>query len=597
MGKKSRKQNRDDSNKSETVNASITATVQKKTSIRSCGRSVTAATTRTTASHNSTHDVEKVSSSPSELSPSAQTVRRKKRRSLYSWCIQERQGIVWVWGCTLFGLLFGFAVGSGLLYGEYGKPPSIWRINLGGKIRSSNIYRTTATIVGDSNIAFFPLERKIKAFLGMHNIISFDDPSDIDANRGIGIPSAVVKKIDSAEMKSNPSHPFVYAVLREAIAREKGGYVHPDLGFLEPAPCGAARGIGMVRNLYHSCQTKCVPGVSNEKLEAKRNEQSQPSIKTTTKTTSSPTNNQQNQNRRYMQEEVLIRVPLSYQMTRKVALDTLLPRITREDQQKTIHELDDAALLALLLAHERGVGKYSRWLPYIASLPLEPSCGYSQKHRTYLLDSISALRDELRLDVSGWPGELIRATQYAERIVTSLSKDYGSSLQHPKDVTAHGNIRWAMCQVASRATGGSQKYGTLRMIPLLDMLNHDANAGAFVELKGTERLENGDFVDATEETDGGTFVVRSLRHGRRKALRIGQELLVNYNVPHYSGLDWLVSLGFIPPERYQNWRKLDAPLPRIRRDGPFAGIHDNNNDASRHQTGFFGVGSSDSKAL
>merc|ERR1719491_685382 len=88
---------------------------------------------------------------------------------------------------------------------------------------------------------------------------------------------------------------------------------------------------------YHSCQTKCVPGVSNEKLEAKRNEQSQPSIKTTTKTTSSPTNNQQNQNRRYMQEEVLIRVPLSYQMTRKVALDTLLPRITREDQQKTIH--------------------------------------------------------------------------------------------------------------------------------------------------------------------------------------------------------------------------------------------------------------------
>ena len=92
-----------------------------------------------------------------------------------------------------------------------------------------------------------------------------------------------------------------------------------------------------------------------------------------------------------------------------------------------------------------------------------------------------------------------------------------------------------------RATGGSQKYGSLRMIPLLDMLNHDANAGGFVELKGTERLENGDFVDATEEADGGAFVVRSLRHGRRKALRIGQELLVNYNVPHYSALDLLVS--------------------------------------------------------
>lgn len=397
MGKKSRKQNRDDSNKSEIVDASIAA-VEKKTSFPSWGGSVTAATTTSTASR-CAHDVEKLSSSPLGLSPSAHTVQRK-RRSLYSWCIQERQGIVWVWGCTLFGLLFGFAVGSGLLYGEYGKPPSMWRINLGGKIRSSKIYtRTTATIAGDSNVPFFPLGRKIKAFLGVHNIISVDDPSDNDANRGIGIPSAVVKKIDSAEMKSNPSHPFVYAVLREAIAREKGGYVHPDLGFLEPAPCGAARGIGMVRNLYHSCQTKCLPGLANEKLDAKRNEQSQPSMRTTTKTTSSPTNNQQNQNRRYMQEEVLIRVPLSYQMTRKVSLDTLLPRITREDQQKTIHELDDAALLALLLAHERGVGQYSRWLPYIASLPLEPSCGYSQKHRTYLLDSISALRDELGLDV------------------------------------------------------------------------------------------------------------------------------------------------------------------------------------------------------
>ena len=382
---------------------------------------------------------------------------------------------------------------------------------------------------------------------------------------------------------------FMFSYFWQAIAREKTGYVHPDLGIIEPAPSGAARGIGMVRNLYHDCQTKCVPGLANEKLQAKRNEKSQPS--------SSPTNNRkQQQQHRYMQEEVLIRVPLSYQMTRKVALDTLLPRITREDQRKTIHELDDAALLALLLAHEKGVGQYSRWLPYIASLPHEPSCGYSQKHRTYLLDSISALRDELGLDVSGWPGELIRATQYAEQIVTSLSKDYGSFLQHPKGVTAQENIRWAMCLVASRATGGSQKYGSLRMIPLLDMLNHDANAGGFVELKGTERLENGDFVDATEEADGGAFVVRSLRHGRRKALRIGQELLVNYNVPHYSALDWLVSLGFVPPERYQNWRKLDAPLPRIRRDGPFAGIHDNNNDANRQNTGYFGVSSSSSNS-
>lgn len=94
-----------------------------------------------------------------------------------------------------------------------------------------------------------------------------------------------------------------------------------------------------------------------------------------------------------MQEEILIKVPLSFQMTRADALATLLPRISPEVQRKaSIHELDDAALLVLLLAHERGVGKYSRWLPYIASLPLEPTCGYSKELRPYMLDRSKHLR-------------------------------------------------------------------------------------------------------------------------------------------------------------------------------------------------------------
>lgn len=74
-----------------------------------------------------------------------------------------------------------------------------------------------------------------------------------------------------------------------------------------------------------------------------------------------------------------------------------------------------------------------------------------------------------------------------------------------------------------------------------------------------------DFVEAKEDM-AGTFVVRSLRHGRRKALKEGQELLVNYNIPHYSPLDWFVSLGFVPPERQTPWAKVDPVLPRIRRD-------------------------------
>lgn len=85
--------------------------------------------------------------------------------------------------------------------------------------------------------------------------------------------------------------------------------------------------------------------------------------------------------------------------------------------------------------------------------------------------------------------------------------------------------------------------------------------------------EVGDVVES-EEADAGTFIVRSLRHGRRKALRKGQELMVNYNVPHYSPLDWFVSMGFVPPERQKRWQKIDPALPRIRRDAHGSGAAD-----------------------
>mmetsp|Transcript_5702 Transcript_5702/g.13864 ORF Transcript_5702/g.13864 Transcript_5702/m.13864 type:complete len:313 (+) Transcript_5702:846-1784(+) len=275
--------------------------------------------------------------------------------------------------------------------------------------------------------------------------------------------------------------------------------------------------------------------------------------------------------KKYFKEEILIKVPLSYQMTRKVALDTLLPRIPAEIQAKaSLYDLDDFVLLTLLLAHERGVGAYSRWLPYIASLPLEPSCGYSTSQRPYKLDALNVLHYEYGVDVNGWMSELMKAQKNADRIVASLNKDYGSSISHPKDVSSKDNLSWALCQVASRAVGGKAKYGTLRLVPLLDMVNHGFNFGSFVELTGEERLGEGDFIDAIDETDKGAYVLRSLRHGRRKALRIGQELLANYNVPHYAALDWFINMGFVPTERYSSWTKLDTPLPRIRRDGPFA---------------------------
>jgi hypothetical protein len=299
-------------------------------------------------------------------------------------------------------------------------------------------------------------------------------------------------------LMGDPSNPIVFNILKEAIVREKGGYVHPDLGMMMPAPSGAARGLGMVRDGYNKCQMHCVPGVAFEKLEPVGNRTS------------------------FKQEEVLIRIPLSFQMTRTVALDTLLPLIPADGLRKDpLQELDDAALLVLLLAHERGVSRASRWLPYIASLPTEPSCGYSTNLRPYMLDAVAAYGGELGVDVNGWPRELAKAGKYAEKIASGLSNDYGSFLESPQGVSVYENLQWALCQVASRATAGSDKHGSLRLVPLMDLINHDANAGGFVELTGNERLENGNFVNATEE-DSGTFVVRSLRHGRRKPLKKGQ---------------------------------------------------------------------------
>lgn len=271
----------------------------------------------------------------------------------------------------------------------------------------------------------------------------------------------------------------------------------------------------------------------------------------------------------YEQERVLIRVPRGFQMTRSVAIDTFTRDKFPKEVMAKLNDLDDSAVLVLFLAHEHGKGLYSRWHPYIASLPPEPNCGYSRRHRPQMLDAINAYRQELGVETQGWPQELIRATEYADKIAEGLNKDVGDYILTPDKLTSKENIEWALCHVASRATAGDTKYGSLRMIPVLDMINHDSNAGAYVELTGKERVKDGHFLDASE-TDAGTFVLRSLRHGRRKPLRKGQELLVNYNVPNYSPLDWLVTLGFVPPERWGPWQKIDAALPPVRTDGPFS---------------------------
>jgi len=345
------------------------------------------------------------------------------------------------------------------------------------------------------------------------------------------------------DFERNPSHPQAFTMLREAVVREKGGFVHDDLGFLAPAPCGAARGLGMVRDSFHNCQTRCFPGTWQEKTKA--NQTAVPPGDTAV----------------FKQEEVLIKVPLAFQMTRQVALNTLLTLIPAHIQQMAnLHTLDDAALLVLLLAHERGIGRLSRWFPYIVTLPHYPSCGYHRSVRPQILDMLEVLEAEYEVETSGWTTELAKAAQYATKIAESLSRDYGAFLKIPPGITSVQNLEWALCQVASRATAGHEKHGSLRLVPLMDMINHDQTAGGFVELKGNESYAAGDFIETTE-SDEGAFVVRSLRNGRRRPLKLGQELLVNYNVPHYAPLDWLISTGFVPPERWGKWHKVDRVWP------------------------------------
>jgi len=381
--------------------------------------------------------------------------------------------------------------------------------------------------------------------------------------------------VNGRKVRDDASHPLVFAALREAIIREESGFVHPDIGLMIPAPSGALRGIGFVRDSYHACQTRCMPGISPEKKKAAENLETVDSSfppfwnvgidkLDTSEKVKHILDNQQSVDEHYRQEEILIKIPLGYQMTRKLALRTLRGLLPPDVHQRApIHELDDAALLVLLLAHERGLGKKSKFHPYISTLPISPSCGYSPVMRPEVLQTIELMGLELGMDVIGWPVEVGKAADRAQMIADGLTKDYGPYIATAEGASTFSMMQWSLCQVASRATAGSDTHGALRMVPMVDMVNHDVDAGGFIELNGNEKLSNSGLIDA-KESDAGAFVVRSLRHGRRRPLKKGQELLVNYNVPNYSPLDWFLSLGFVPPERAVKWEKAEPQFKKER---------------------------------
>ena len=64
------------------------------------------------------------------------------------------------------------------------------------------------------------------------------------------------------------------------------------------------------------------------------------------------------------------------------------------------------------------------FLPYINTLPLNPSCGYAPNLRMNALEAISIMAVERNMDVNGWPGEINKAAEHAGLIAEGLAKDY-----------------------------------------------------------------------------------------------------------------------------------------------------------------------------
>ena len=301
----------------------------------------------------------------------------------------------------------------------------------------------------------------------------------------------------------------VFEALRKAIEKIPGGYVDERLGLLSPAPCGAARGLGIVS----SKRKKRAGGSEND--------------------------------------DVLFKIPVEYQLTRQLALSTLTPLIPPDVLQRLpLKELDDAALLVLLLAHEKGLGKKSKFKAYIDTLSdsIDGSgCGWASEGAS----------DFRKLPREVDPEDVEAGLAYAHRVSTGMASDYGEYLSKsawPKEWKGDNisqALLWGLCTVSSRGTAANQIPGDseggtgIRLVPLADMANHDLLSAGFIELSGHETIADGGFVDA-KANDAGTFVIRAVwgADWKTKALDVGDEITVNYNLPYYGAVDWYLSLGF-----------------------------------------------------
>lgn len=92
------------------------------------------------------------------------------------------------------------------------------------------------------------------------------------------------------------------------------------------------------------------------------------------------------------------------------------------------------------------------------------------------------MREIRNVDVNGWPGEFNKAAEHAGMIRDSLAKDYGLYLAPTRGEMILQTLQWSLCQVASRATAGNERHGKLRLVLIIDLINHDVDAGRFEEV-------------------------------------------------------------------------------------------------------------------
>jgi hypothetical protein len=159
-------------------------------------------------------------------------------------------------------------------------------------------------------------------------------------------------KLSKRKNSTKSFHPRVFAVLRGAVIRERGGYVHHDLGLLVPAPSREPRGLGIVRDITRSAKRSVFRG--QETLQWMKGERA------IAKNETIPFLAHPFIGRRFCSEY------LSFQMTRSGCSRYIVGTSTsRRSRKSSLHELDDAALL--LLAHEEASDDFHVGYPTFTS--------------------------------------------------------------------------------------------------------------------------------------------------------------------------------------------------------------------------------------